>query len=419
MKGISSSVARKAAIMGSFEDMVGIGKLNIDKCLKKTADIQKQCDRYVGLVALLSKCVPVKKIGDAGELHIKLELNRYLAEISNYKRDNEVYIQMYLLMEERNKAKTLEPTEKVVDKDLLEKFKKNYNEIADSLIISEILYTCNYLVNYRGYLDRKNPQEDIPDTFIVKRSGLSFVPLFKCNFNFKYVYSHDSLEAEDRRFLINILAKLWEISYNLYEIIMTPDIDIEPVTNMIKSAVQNLRRHIPRCDEAMDKLENGVGILGSKFNEYYREYKVSKNTDIFLINYISDIQASGETTPKIAAQFKRIISFMNAKYSQTKMMCKKIGVPEEAPHNPVNAVLGELKERFEKLEEDMKRDGEFEEYAGIVEEFGLSPETSKVSATEDLSTERLSLPSDLELKLYGTDGIDGAEDTTKKLEDID
>jgi hypothetical protein len=187
---------------------------------------------------------------------------------------------------------------------------------------------------------------DSPDTFLLKRAGMQFCPFNACTFNFKLVYIDTALDLQDKRLLIEILKKICQVSYDVYLIAKRPDMDVMEVVNTVTNAISMLRKTISRCDDALSKLENSTKVLEDRFPSYYEEYKISKNPNLFLENYIIDISQRSEITPKIAGQFRRIMHTMKEK-SKT-MIIKK---PELA------TLFNDLNEHMDVVEQSYKKDG--------------------------------------------------------------
>lgn len=401
-KGNPLNLIRKGKMVESFGEMVGMGKLELTIALRKTRIIRDQCKRFINVVKLLSKSTIVDNLGANGDLHIKINLNKFVDSLTADYEAMYVFDMASNLDSQIDTSTHLDKPENLVDKTLLAAFFETYALLQDTRVMSEILHVCNYLVSYRGYLDFNQIEPDadgnkhIKDTFLTKRAGLQFNPFMSCDFNFKYAYFDDVATGDDKKYLLHILSKLLEISYAVYETLMKPDIDIEAVTGMINASIYNLRKQIQRCDDAFDRLENGISLLHRKFAVYYCEYKVSKNADVFMFNYISDIARESDVTPRIAAQFKRIVGFVNDKAAKARMFGKMAGIDLNAPkvENPVGVVLEEISKKFTDMEVNFDSH-EMEEYQTALAELRDDDKSDLDLPAADLREEPPSdMPSD-------------------------
>ena len=111
------------------------------------------------------------------------------------------------------------------------------------------------------------------------------------------MYNTKELTNNDRTFILMFIAKLYEISYALYEIISSPDIDVDDFVKIIVSSIDTVKKHIPRCDDAFNKIIESIDILKNNFDGYYKEFVASNNPSIIMENFVLDVSKNTKATP--------------------------------------------------------------------------------------------------------------------------
>jgi hypothetical protein len=147
--------------------------------------------------------------------------------------------------------------------------------------------------------------------------GLQFCPIYGADgINFKLLYCDPRLDEMDRKYLLMILHKVYVISHEIYDILTSPDIDIDEFVQVIMSSVDDVRKQIPRCDAAFNKIVESVDLLRNNFGDYYKDFVSSNNSAVIMENFIIDVSQRTEATPKLTAQFRKIISHYRKLASQ-------------------------------------------------------------------------------------------------------
>ena len=104
------------------------------------------------------------------------------------------------------------------------------------------------------------------------------------------------------------IAKLYEISHSVYIILSEPDVDVNEFVAVILNSIDSVKKHIPRCNEAFDKIVESVDILKHNFDGYYKDFMSCNNPAIIMEHFVLDVSKNTKATPKITAQFRRIIT---------------------------------------------------------------------------------------------------------------
>lgn len=193
-------------------------------------------------------------------------------------------------------------------------FAAAYKQIKASSAVNTIIVTCKNLVGHRKSLE--DPAA-LKDRFLLRSGGLVFAPLPNLPaLNFKQLYSSDMLGPEDRRFILMVLHKLYKISYDVYNVMSSPDVDVNEFIQVIMSSLDEVKKHIPRCGEAFDLIASSVHLLKNNFDDYYKDYVASNNPTIIMENFVLDVSQKAKNSPRMAAQFRRIIAHYRKLASQ-------------------------------------------------------------------------------------------------------
>ena len=118
---------------------------------------------------------------------------------------------------------------------------------------------------------------------------------------------------------------IYKTTYEIYEIITSPDIDISKFSDIIIQSIQQAKKMIPRANRAFKKIEDSVELLKNNFQNYYKDFISTKNPTIILENFILDCskENSDDVDLDLARQFKRIVMFYQKK-SQGKIKDPRI-----------------------------------------------------------------------------------------------
>jgi hypothetical protein len=112
---------------------------------------------------------------------------------------------------------------------------------------------------------------------------------------------------------------LFKLSHELYEILSTPDVDVEEFIAVVVAGMDSVKKAVPRCDEAFKGLMGSIGIFRGRFNEYYKDFIATNNPSIIMENFIIDVSHTAETSPRILAQYRRIIAYYRKMISKNNI----------------------------------------------------------------------------------------------------
>ena len=236
---------------------------------------------------------------------------------------------------------------RAVTREEYDAFAAVYRAIKDSNLVNTIVVTCNNLVPHKKSLEDSTA---LKDRFLTRSAGLSFAPLPGLPaMNFKQIYISDLLTPTDKQFIMLVLHKMFMISHDVYETMSSPDIDVDEFVQVIIKSLDDVKKHIPRCDEAFDKIRDSVALLKGNFGGYYKDFVASNNPTIIMENFVLDVSKSTKSSPKVTAQFRRIISHYRKLASQ------------QALHPQMRSLFAQVDKNFQELEKRSREADDAEE----------------------------------------------------------
>lgn len=187
---------------------------------------------------------------------------------------------------------------------------------------------CNKLVIYRRYIQ---DEATVNHKFILNMVDLEFNPFpFIPTLNIKEILVQMQSEVDDGKytdkqeriqtenvvnqlsyFCMIVIHKLYKLTYNLYKVITSPDIDVDEFVNVIIMSIDKIKHQpqLSRCDLAFDKIKESASMLKENFSDYYKDFLESKNSSIIMENFILDVSKKNENSnPKLMQQFRRIVA---------------------------------------------------------------------------------------------------------------
>jgi Ca2+-binding EF-hand superfamily protein len=201
----------------------------------------------------------------------------------------------------------------------LEELGEAYTALKDSPLVKEMLMT---LKNIKRLLhdekERTNTKTDnlenpsnLQHRFISRADGFDVTIFNFTNLNFKLFFT--SYDTRENSKLIQYMLMFLRIM-NLkcteaYKIVTSPDIDVEKFSEMLINSIKDIRKHIPRCGKAFDKIEESVNLLNNNFDGYYKDFIQSQNPGIIIENFVLDVANDANADAQTTLQFREIIKF--------------------------------------------------------------------------------------------------------------
>ena len=257
-----------------------------------------------------------------------------------------------------------------VPPELLAQFKEKYEVAMKSDLINTLVVTCKELTTYKAFIENR---EALNGQFLM-RAGLTFAPIPKLPAaNFKAFYQSGSLSENQREIIMIFLHQLYTVTHEVYEAASAPDINVDEFIEVVMTSIEEVKKFIPRCDEAFSKLVQSVELLKSNFGGYYRDMRNSGNPTLLMENFVLDVAKESEGgSAKLKFQFRKIISHYR-KMAQSQ--------PRDAQ---TQALFNELDSSFKELE---KREAAVSDEAAQPEATGVDADATSLDATAPDATE--------------------------------
>ena len=184
---------------------------------------------------------------------------------------------------------------------------ENYSAFKESYVIQECIMICSCLAPYKDYI---GDSANLSDKFIKSMNSGTKIINFT-NIDLAIMWAKPCATASIKNFMLNWMHILYINTYNIYQTIISPDVDVDRLSEVLIEAITNIEKHpeLNRCKKAFSKLKNSVELLKGNFSEYYRDFLQSKNPTIIIESFISDVSRQEHADTEVIYQFKKIISF--------------------------------------------------------------------------------------------------------------
>jgi len=216
-------------------------------------------------------------------------------------------------------------------------FVRIFEESKKCIVTNIAILTCKNLIPF------KNQLEENKDYFLIEHSGISFCPLPDLHVDFKHLYIDDTLSEDGKAMILTVLQKLFSIGHDVYEAVTSPDVDVNEFSELVMESIAEVRKKIPRCNEAFDIILKSVDMLKDNFNGYYKEYMSSGNPAIIMEQFVLDVSQNAKSSAVVAQQFRNIIKFYRSQMSQMQ---------QTQQHQKINSLFKEMENNLTALEKD-------------------------------------------------------------------
>lgn len=194
-----------------------------------------------------------------------------------------------------------------------------YKKLKDNEFIKQIIITGSNLSQYKKYLtnivitpapDAVSQTPKLNDKFIGNEPGITLQPLSFSTLDLKIVWNTEGFMFNDKKFILNLLKRIYETGIEVYDVVSSPDVNIKKFSTILVGSIAKLKKQIPRCDKAFAIIEKSVSTLETNFKGYFRDSVEASNPSIIIESFIVDISTSQKANASIASEFKRIIMFL-------------------------------------------------------------------------------------------------------------
>jgi hypothetical protein len=315
-------------INGMFNEMCGEGVVPPHISYKKYNELRAALTSLLTLLENFSK-------GQFSRTYKDYELA--MAEILVFCKKSRQEIEKTMPEPPFNEIQLIIPGQ--IDLPIIESFSNTYKNAKNMELVILCIKTCNALIRYNKNLIKKDETgKNNPDgNFIRSTPGAVFAPLPFTSFNIKEAFIRQDMTEHYRLHLLMILAMTFEYCHTVYNIYTSPDWDPEVFAEVMKANLVEVRKRIPRCDKAFNRIEKSLDLLKDNMGDYYRDFIATKNPSCMLESFVNDVaNKNADTDPQTTRQFRQIIS------TYKKLSGNKITDPRmKALFDQVNNLAGE------------------------------------------------------------------------------
>ncbi len=185
-----------------------------------------------------------------------------------------------------------------------------YKKIKESDSVKQLIVLGGNLKRHSSYID---DIKNLRDGFIAQEPGLSFHIFNFSSFDLKLLWANNNITPVVKKYVLNVLHLLWKDCYELYEIITSPDVDIDKFTSLLVENIAKLKTQpgLNRCKRAFARIEQSLELLKERFTGYYRDSIASNNPNIMLENFIMDVSQQGDASASLTREFRIIIQHLH------------------------------------------------------------------------------------------------------------
>lgn len=201
----------------------------------------------------------------------------------------------------------------------LQAFELVYKGAMDSDLVNTLVVTCNALTQYKSFIEDR---EKLNKRFL-QRAGMSFRPIPRLPAaNFRAFYESDRVSDRGRETIMVFLHELYHATHEVYEATSAPDMNVDEFVDIVLAAIDKIKHHIPRCDEAFHLLSNSVDLLKNNFKGYCRDMKHSGNPSVMMEHFVADVAVDSKSRgvrPRVLFQFRKIMEHFSKQQHMSAM----------------------------------------------------------------------------------------------------
>jgi len=195
-------------------------------------------------------------------------------------------------------------------------FEAAYKGLKRCNPVNVAIVTCDRLKQHRNALQ---DGKALKDGFLRKMVTIPLTPLPDLPaLDFRLFYNSPLVDSAGRLVLLGALHKLLDLGHQVYELVTSPDIDVNDFVQVVMESIEALRKRLPRCDAAFDKIQDSVALLKARFGKYHKDAEASGSSTIIMENFVLDVASETKHDPTTARQFGMIIKHYQKEASGQK-----------------------------------------------------------------------------------------------------
>lgn len=297
-----------------FNQMIGVG--NMDITYPKYINLRSTCSSMVKVFTMLAES-PFFTM-NTNYTRQKEEITQFC--ISSTKQITETFAY------ECNDISKLSADEQQEFNDLFMKVRK-------SKVIQTFKTIYSGLLLYKKHYSQL---DTLSHNFIIQMAGVEWKPFSFTTLDLKRLFTQPDMKSNTIYFFMAVLYKTYTIGHQLYQLLISPDIDIDKFVNVIMNNIDEIQKRpeLHRCHKAFKKIKDSVQLLKDRFSDYYRDFLNTENSNIIMEHFILDVSKEAGSDPQLVMQFRTIINYYRKQVQNANMDPK------------VKAMLDKFSEQF-------------------------------------------------------------------------
>lgn len=296
---VKTKISKDKELGDIFNQIIGAGKINLAICAPKYADIMGYLRKITQILDIFTnKSMFFGKLPGHGRA--VEEFNEFIGSIGETLAAADIDLKPYAA----NYDLTPDATR--------EEFATKYNALKSCEEVAAIVKLCDNLIPYKKFIADATA---LKYQFIMGLPGVEFKPFPWSEFNLKQAVIELDLSTDKEtrgniELVMLVLNKLFNISHNVYRAISSPDVDIGEFVDVVMTKIVELRKRVPRCTKAFDKLVESVNLLKNNFGTYYRDFVETQTGTIIIENFVLDVAKNTRADPSLMKQFRDIVGYI-------------------------------------------------------------------------------------------------------------
>lgn len=188
---------------------------------------------------------------------------------------------------------------------------KNCELTKDIVLTLKTLKNLLILEKNRSKIEIHNLEnkENLSLDFIINSDG-DFLTIFNFStLDFKQIMFNELMNEDYKKYISLVLHLTLKKCETVVKEITSPDIDVDKFSVLLVNNIQEIKKHIPRCDDAFKKIEQSVDLLKNNFGEYYKDFISSQNPGIIIEHFVLDVAKSSKAETAVMHQFTTIVKY--------------------------------------------------------------------------------------------------------------
>jgi len=201
-------------------------------------------------------------------------------------------------------------------KAVMNKTVDNYLAVKDCQVIKKLIVLCRELKKQKKYIGNR---EKLSKEFIVTSVDPDVFMLDPiCHLPFKEIFIGEKIKRmkNAEQYILLLLCMLFEKTHDIYKTITSPDVDVDKFVDIVTTSIDQVKKQVPSCDAAFNKIKNATSMLKDNFDVYYKDFITNQNPTSIMEDFVADVSRTVSGDAKMISQFNKIINFYKSKSQQ-------------------------------------------------------------------------------------------------------